>query len=530
MLRNKILTSSKTTSPGWIFSNLRFTSDYGGFYIGNQEITPKGVHFKSDGTKMYAVGATTDTVYEYNLSTAWIISTASYVQSFSVAGQEINPQGLFFKDDGTKMYVIGSTGDDVNEYTLSSAWDISTASYVQVFSVSTRDSTPTDIFFKSDGTKMYVVGASNDSVYEFTLSTPWDISTASYVQSFSVSAQETTPNGLFFKDDGTKMYITGSGGDDVNEYTLSSAWDISTASYVQVFGVATSETNPEGLFFKPDGTKMYIIGSGADSVFSFTLSTPWNISTSTLDLPTENYFSVAAQETTPVGIFFKDDGTKMYVLGDSGNDVNEYTLSTPWDISTSSYVQVFSVSAQESVPRSIHFKDDGTKMYVMGTTGDDVNEYTLSTPWDISTASYVQVFSVAGQEDIPHGLFFKPDGTKMYVIGRTGDDVNEYTLSSAWDISTASYVQVFSVSAQEGTPSGLFFKPDGTKMYIMGLGGDKLYEYSLSTPWDISTTVYSTAFSVGLYDLNFYNIYIKSDGKKLYAVGVNSDAVWAFDF
>ena len=138
MLRNKILTSSKTTSPGWIFSNLRFTSDYGGFYIGNQEITPTGVHFKSDGTKMYAVGVTTDTVYEYNLSTAWIISTASYVQSFSVAGQEINPQGLFFKDDGTKMYVIGSTGDDVNEYTLSSAWDISTASYVQVFSVSTK--------------------------------------------------------------------------------------------------------------------------------------------------------------------------------------------------------------------------------------------------------------------------------------------------------------------------------------------------------------------------------------------------------
>jgi len=58
-------------------------------------------------------------------------------------------------------------------------------------------------------------------------------------------------------------------------------------------------------------------------------------------------------------------------------------------------------------------------------------------------------FSVAAQETNPSGMFFKPDGTKMYVIGFTGDDVNEYDLSTAWDITTASYLQNFSVAAQE---------------------------------------------------------------------------------
>jgi hypothetical protein len=58
----------------------------------------------------------------------------------------------------------------------------------------------------------------------------------------------------------------------------------------------------------------------------------------------------------------------------------------------------------------------------------------------------------------------------MYVIGSSGDDVNEYDLSTAWDISTASYLQNFSVGAQETTPSGIFFKPDGTKMYVIGSG------------------------------------------------------------
>jgi hypothetical protein len=61
----------------------------------------------------------------------------------------------------------------------------------------------------------------------------WDISTAVYLQNFSISAQEATPHGLFFKPDGLKMYISGAGGDDVNEYNLSTAWDISTSVYLQ---------------------------------------------------------------------------------------------------------------------------------------------------------------------------------------------------------------------------------------------------------------------------------------------------------
>ena len=50
------------------------------------------------------------------------------MQTFSVAAQELNPTGLFFKPDGTKMYVVGDR-HDVYEYDLSSAWNVSTASF-----------------------------------------------------------------------------------------------------------------------------------------------------------------------------------------------------------------------------------------------------------------------------------------------------------------------------------------------------------------------------------------------------------------
>ena len=252
----------------------------------------------------------------------------------------------------------------------------------------------------------------------------WDISTASYVQNFSVSAQETSPTGVFFKPDGTKMYILGGSGDDVNEYSLSSAWDISTASYVQNFSVSTQDAGPQGIFFKPDGTKMYVVGSDNDAAYEYSLSSAWDISTASY---VQN-FSVSAQETNAAGLFFKPDGTKMYIIGYSGDDVNEYDLSTAWDISTASYVQNFSVSAQDRAPTALFFKPDGTKMYVLGVVGIDVNEYSLSSAWDISTASYVQNFSVAGEETNPQSVFFGDNGTKMYIIGYTGDTVYQYDI------------------------------------------------------------------------------------------------------
>ena len=158
--------------------------------------------------------------------------------------------------------------------------------------------------------------------------------------------------------------------------------------------------------------------------------------------PTLGRFSVTTQDTNAMDIFFKPDGTKMYVVGDDGNDVNEYSLSTAWNVTTASYLQNFSVNSQETTPQSVFFKPDGTKMYVIGNVADNVNEYNLSTAWNVTTASYSQNFSVAAQETRVRGISFKDDGTKMYVIGDGGTGyVNEYSISTAWDLSTAVWVE-----------------------------------------------------------------------------------------
>ena len=150
----------------------------------------------------------------------WNVSTADFVQSFPVAAQGTDPAGVFFKQDGLKMYIVEYSQDYVNEYDLSIAWDVSTAVFFQRFFVGARESTPTGIFFKPDGLKMYVENFSLAQVNEYDLNTAWDISTSVYIRGKAVGAQEAQPLGLFFKPDGTKMYVVGVSGDDVNEYDL----------------------------------------------------------------------------------------------------------------------------------------------------------------------------------------------------------------------------------------------------------------------------------------------------------------------
>jgi len=239
------------------------------FSVSGQDADPYGLFFRSDGAKMYVAGDAGNDINEYNLSTPWTVSSASYSQNFSVASQESAPNGVFFKTDGTKMFVVGTATDTVYEYALSSAWDISSASYSSVsFSVGSQDTVPTDLEFKTDGTKMFIVGNTGNNVYEYALSSAWVVSSASYTRSFSLSSQETGPTGLFFSSDGLNMVVVGAAG--VNKYVLSSAWDISSASYSQAFSVSSQENDPQALFFKSDGTKMYVLGSGSDTVYQYT--------------------------------------------------------------------------------------------------------------------------------------------------------------------------------------------------------------------------------------------------------------------
>jgi hypothetical protein len=247
----------------------------------------------------------------------------------------------------------------------------------------------------------------------------------------------------------------------------------------------------------------------------------YNLSSATYD---NKSFSVTAQENNAVGLFLSTDGTKMYTCGASGDDINEYSLGTAWDISTASYVRIKLVLANIINPSQVVFSPDGLNMYVIGinpATSNDylLAQYTLSTAWNVSTASYVRNFAVGSAIVGGWSMAFKDDGTKLYTLTSGNLDLNEYNLSTAWDISTTSFVQAGAFNIN----TGVFFAT-GSILFV-GLNGNIL-KYALSTAWDISTATY-TGETLTLSGAP-YNFYVKSDGTKLYYMDNSNDTIYQY--
>jgi len=148
-----------------------------------------------------------------------------------------------------------------------------------------------------------------------------------------------------------------------------------------------------------------------------------------------NSFDLSDRITRPSGIAFNNNGTKMFVSESDGtNDVSEYSLTTGFDVSTASFVHSFDISSQEATAESVRFNNDGTKMLILGRHGDDVNEYTLTTAFDVSTASYSQNFDVSSEAVKPAAVQFSADGTEMYVLnGNDTPTIFRYTLTNPFD-------------------------------------------------------------------------------------------------
>ena len=172
------------------------------------------------------------------------------------------------------MYMVGSNSDTVFQYSLSPGFDLSSASFDSVsFDLSSEDTAPQGITFNNDGTKMFMVGSTNDTVFQYSLSPGFDLTSASFDSvSFDVSSEDTVPQGLAFNFNGTKMFMVGSTNDAVFQYSLSPGFDLTSASFDSIsFDVSTEDTQPRGIAFNNDGTQLYMVGNSNDAVFQYSL-------------------------------------------------------------------------------------------------------------------------------------------------------------------------------------------------------------------------------------------------------------------
>lgn len=395
-------------------------------------------------------------------------------------------QPMFMKPDGTKYWYVSSTGSTLREVNLTTAWDMSTAAdsaktiggfgvYGFCFSPDGR------ILFSCDGTYVYVRY----------LATAWDITTA------GASSYWTLPGGgttycrcMRISPDGLNLFIMSNSGvsttyNTISQYQLNlpfqvATWNGTTATSVsQTF--ANSSGGAIGFELSPNG-KTLVVGyhDGSNhNIKAFTLTTPWNVSSSNQGQigstfqPTNADFTSAS---TTGGMVLDPTGTKLIYFGGS-KGFSTYTV----DVNTKYNVNLISFSL--GAAPTIAYAQPPRVFADMEATAPQVSLMPVEQDW-ISSTTTGAVFGANGT-----GLLATGDNLQLNYT--TNVPLTSVTVGSTGGLAASAISSKIQYTGKYLTlPFNNYFmrfKPDGSTVYFSDL--TNLYTYSLSVPWDITTAV-----------------------------------------
>ncbi|NRA93293.1 MAG: hypothetical protein HRU26_11520 [Psychroserpens sp.] len=181
---------------------------------------------------------------------------------------------------------------------------------------------------------------------------------------------------------------------------------------------------------------------------------------------------------SPSGLSFGDSGSKLYITDIDAEGIFEYDLSTPYDLSTISkngFFDTNTLSTPDAIVQGISVVN-GFFIYVAATENNARFLLELSTEWDITTASL-------GDDEPALGFNL----TFLFVKDLFDNQVYSSSTVVYDDVDASSSF----TPAETSLITGIVYNEDGTRLFILGRTEQLIFEYDLSTPYDITTASYS---------------------------------------
>ena len=290
----------------------------------------------------------------------------------------------------------------------------------------------------------------------------------------------------------------------------------------QINKVGASE--PSDVAFSNDGLT-YVVGNIkvdgiGNRIMAYKLTTPFDLDTIKNDcsqLRFNPWKDMATETNTRVeSIRFSRDGTKFFIVNENG-EIFSYDLSTPFDLSTRSYITELDLSGARI---SIEFSADGMQLFKLDGQNKDptIEVYDLPGPYDTSSATLNYTLDLNDTEietlQSPAHMQaldfeFNDTGSAIYILAQTTSPGNDtgYSKSAIFQYNTAANYDISSVQfkgrwnvvfdpdddfAGIGIPYGFAFSASGMKLFVTNLRGvagdnqhDRTNEYNLECPYGV---------------------------------------------
>lgn len=229
---------------------------------------------------------------------------------------------------------------------------------------------------------------------------------------------------------------------------------------------------------------------------------------------------VSAQGLTPIGVWLTPDGMNMFTSENTNTAMFRYELTTPWDVTTAEYSGNTKSLSGDGLAglNGCAFSADGTVFIAQSSGTDEVFKYVMSTAWDLTSASYAGKLYNGGQTTGDNALTISPDGKRLVVNVYNAEKTYDYTMATAWDIPNASYVGSFGGPFPPANFTGMCFNADGTKFFYASIGDDAIHEYNLSIPFDTTSANLTEVAYLATTSADPRQIFINADQTKLFVV------------
>lgn len=263
-----------------------------------------------------------------------LVATYNVVGGSALTAIKFNNLDPTIVNRGKKMFIVSAGDNFIRQYSLTNPFDMTQANVTLVagtFNTSTTENIPTGMEWEPDGKELFVTGDQNTNVFQFgPAGTAYDLSTVSTTPRTTIlNTLTTVPTGLVFDANGSKQFISSASPDGVRQFTLPGNYTIQGVSNNDGFFAETLlGANIRSVAF-PTANKMFLLDSGNDQVIQYSVSNAFDVTTGTVQIT--NTFDLQTFTTSPFGMTFSNNGLQMFIL-DSTGKVLQFTLSSPFQL------------------------------------------------------------------------------------------------------------------------------------------------------------------------------------------------------
>lgn len=496
-----------------------------------------GICFSPDGRYLFTFSyGSQSTLYRFTLSTPWDLSTVNTstgILTNNLYNAGWLPNGyicsnLRISSDGTKL--IHNYAGTITVYTFTTPWDITTTGSTPIYQTSLPASAYQFDVSQDGKTWVYTIpngsaGTGHD-VYAAVSGTEWDARTLG--TSVKLICANSTYQAIYSTGYPMSPCINRDGSITLLPTTYNSITYASYHAHYDVDILLSKNINITSFGLSATPTQVWISQPTTNVALTSTSNSMYSYARELeLDISIGGYTGSNANTTAAtVGI----DGSGVLKIGDtiSLNNTTTVTLTGVTETANglirqdpgtaTDYIKWSGKTFATGLTNpKVRFSDDGSRMYVAGTGAlatPTLYMYTLSTPWDITTATwnnkdYIKLSTLNG--GLTHKDFdIKPDGSSIVILSASEPSSNVivrtdyYTMSRKHDINSLTFVR--QTNAYGGYGSTNYVGPgrwnkNGTQFSfcIYSASNDTYFQgyWSCSTPYNMTTAGAFQTFSTG---------------------------------